>query len=64
MSLLSNTDFKLGNTTAVPKEVHTDGTNIVYIGEFESISRGKADYCPDFTGSATLRNFAFASVRI
>lgn len=52
MSLLSNTNFQLGNTTAVPVEVYTDGAATVTVGEFESTASNKfyADYCPDFTG--------------
>lgn len=55
MSLLSNTDFKLGNTTAAPLEAHTNGADTVFIGELESPAKGLGpDYCPDFTGKSYI----------
>lgn len=55
MSLLSNTDFKLGNTTAAPLEAHTNGADTVFIGELESPAKALGpDYCPDFTGESYL----------
>ena len=60
MSLLSDTDFKFGNTTQQPVEVHVEDDGTVMIGEFESTP----DKCPDFTGGATLIDFAFAPLRL
>ena len=46
MSLLSDTDFKFGDTSLQPVEVHVEADGTVEIGEFETTP----DKCPDFEG--------------
>lgn len=59
LSLLSTTNFKKG---AVAPEIHVTPTGTVTIGELETKNAGP-DYCPDFSGAGTLKDFAFAPVR-